>query len=93
MALGEFWKDYCTGKWDYYDIDTASSPHTYVGGYICPDCGAWVCYDQCHTCFFSKNKTEKAFRILKILVEEKVITEPDSYKKFCDLIEKIAEKL
>jgi len=102
MALGEFWKDYCLEKWNYSDTVTASSPYTYSGGYVCPWCGVWVNAYECHVClkhqfyfpyYPAENKTEKAFRILKILVEEKITTEPDSYKKFCELIEKIAAKI
>ena len=111
MALGEFWKDYCTEKWNYNDTGTTSSPCAYSSVYICPSCGTWVTQNEYHVCsrlhsyyypddypcyyphYPVENKTEKAFHILKVFVEEKIIVEPDSYKKFCDLVEKIAEKL
>jgi len=105
MALGEFWKDYCLEKWNYSDTGTASSPAT-ACGYTCPRCGAWVGMNEYHICqwgyphsqsywyyYPAENATKKAFRILKVLVEEKIIAEPDSYKKFCELIEKIAAKI
>lgn len=39
------------------------------------------------------NTTEKAFELLKLFVKEKVITEPKSFKKFCELVEKIAKMI
>ena len=69
-------------------------------GYTCPKCGQWVYMNNWHYCYPSsyystwsqtqENKTEKAFRILKVLVEIKIIPEPSTFKDFCDLIEKIA---
>ena len=68
-------------------------------GWICPDCGRWVSngeshqcyYPHVYTCYSSESKTENAYKILKVLVEEKIIKEPTSFKKFCDLIEKLAK--
>ena len=37
----------------------------------------------------TENKTEKAYAVLKKLVETKIIPEPKAYKAFCDLIEGI----
>ena len=109
MAFGEFWKDYCLEEWNHRDTSTASdivianSPYAYGGGYVCPACKGWVTENEHHICsrpylyyypcYPVENKTEKAFRILKVLVEEKIMVEPDSYKKFCELIEKIAAKI
>jgi len=92
--------------WRTYDSGTSTSDaHSYIGdlteaiGYICPNCGQWVRINEYHSCYPyhytwyyypTVNKTEQAFKILKKLVEEKVIREPQSFKKFCDLIEKIA---
>lgn len=39
------------------------------------------------------NPTERAYQIIKKLVELKTIPEPDSYKKFCELIDAIAKVL
>lgn len=38
-----------------------------------------------------RNKTEEAFNILKIMVAEKLVKEPTTFKKFCELVEKIAK--
>ena len=76
---------------------------TEYGDSTCHGCGIWVPSGTLHSCsgyhycptvwtwpYPPENKTEKAFRLLKKLVEMKVVSEPNSYKKFCDLIEKIA---
>jgi hypothetical protein len=69
--------------------------------YFCPYCNVWVSSGDPHRCYISPwtvrsyypclNKTEEAYKILKALVEEKIIQEPDSFKKFCELIEEIAK--
>jgi len=55
----------------------------------CPDYDYTVSYWPCGV----RNKKEEAFEILKVLVEEKLVKEPTTFKKFCDLIEKIAETI
>ena len=41
----------------------------------------------------TENKIEKAYNVIKKLVELDIIPEPKTYKKFCSLIEKIAKVL
>ena len=84
MALGEFWKDYCAEKWNYNDTSIPGGTSYPFDGYIYPRYSYY---------YPVENKTEQALRILKVLVEEKIIAELDSYKKFCELIEKIAAKI
>ena len=72
--------------------DTAGDTTTLDYPYPLP--GDLVPYDYwyprpCHW-YPPENKTEQAFKILKLLVEEKVIKEPSSFKKFCEIIEKLA---
>jgi len=79
-----YWREYDDG----YRVISSSD------GYQCFNCGAWV-YGDYHACPIytpNFNKKEKAFEIVKILVEMKAISEPD-YKGFCELIEKIANKI
>ena len=40
-----------------------------------------------------ENKTEMAFKILKVLVKEQVVMPQDDYYKFVELIEKIAKAI
>ena len=104
MALENYWNQYPRGDWP--DTTTGSGqiyyPHELTGyGYPCPKCGCWVNYGESHCCYISPwtvrsyypclNKTEEAYKILKALVEKKIIQESDSYKKFCELIEEIAK--
>lgn len=51
--------------------------------------GGWIYYPY----QYHQNKTEQAYEILKVLVKEEMIKEPKSFKKFCDLIEKIAKAI
>lgn len=70
-------------------------------GYTCSVCYKWVNPGEYHYCnpfvypYVSysqqRNRTEEAFKILKVLVKEDVIKEPSSFKKFCEIIEKIAK--
>ena len=75
------------------------------GGGTCCDCGAWVPAGLTHSCptqtdpfacptywsyYPTENKTEKAYNVLKKLVEKKIVPEPKSYKAFCELVEGIA---
>ena len=102
--LDKHWETYSSGVTTtdvvgdcYYPGDSTT------GGYYCSGCGQWVSTLDFHICpgyhYFpsvwtdcpSPNRTEQAFKILKKLVEEKVIKEPATFKKFCDLIEKIAK--
>ena len=80
MDLGNYWSRYMGN-------DTESSTADYC--YIQPD------YDWYLYTYYSypppRSTKEQAFEILKVLVEEKIIKEPTSFKKFCDLIEKIAK--
>lgn len=88
--------------WQLYDKDKGTGA-TYgefgyhiplsnsTGGFLCSDCGLWVNSGEHHYCHPSENKAEQAFKILKVLVEEKIIKEPTSFKKFCDLVEKLAK--
>jgi len=95
--LEKYWMTYDSGTSDTSDF---FHNDTTVYGYTCPRCGCWVSGGEYHSCYYcptvwtnywpSPNKTEQAFKILKALVESKVIREPTSFKKFCDLIEKIA---
>ena len=76
-----------------------NEPHP--NGIACPNCGRWLPGGEaCSCCTITYphyyyyppiNKTEQAFKILRLLVEEKVIKEPTSFKKFCELIEKLAK--
>jgi hypothetical protein len=89
MSLESYYQEFMTGAaaGDYY-------------GYTCPYCKMWVYSGSFHYCggnswypaytYPPENKTEKAFQVLKILVEKKIITEPSTFRAFCDLIEKIA---
>lgn len=102
-SLDKHWEKYSSGvtttnmKGDFYHVGDSS---TCTDGYTCSICGAWVPFGGYHYCHnyptvwgyhSTPNHTEQAFKILKKLVEEKVIKEPASFKKFCDLIEKIAK--
>ena len=82
------------------DSSFSTSPDSFsIYSYICPYCGKWVPYGTPHFCWPDdvyiytnpKNKTEKAYRILKKLIEKKIIEEPNSFKKFCELIEEISQ--
>jgi len=79
--------------WEEFTADS-SGTFSFTDGYICPYCGTWVPYGTYHSCWAHyynlENKTEKAYRILKKLVEKEIIEEPNSFKKFCELIEEIA---
>ena len=99
MGITNYWERYPRG--DYADGTGVGSTAVY-GGYVCPTCGVWVPSGEVHYCWVNTywrpyyptvNKTEQAFRVLKKLVEEKIIPEPKTYKKFCDLIEKIAQAI
>lgn len=88
---------------EYYGEYTAGRITGYCSsGYTCPSCGQWVPGGTVHYCWGSpyrftwypvENPTEKAFRVLKKLVEEKIIKEPNTLKEFCNLVEKIAEAI
>lgn len=93
MANPERW--YTDYNGNVIDIPDSA---TYGGGYTRPYCHLWVDYSQYHNClggitwhYSQYNKTEQAFNILKALVKEGVVKEPGSFKKFCELIEKIAK--
>lgn len=72
------------------------------GGYHCAGCGEWLYPGEVHYCSPyvryswnvcppSPNPTEQAYKIMKKLLEKKVVPEPKSYKKFCELLEAIRE--
>jgi len=98
--LNGYWLKYDSGT--ATDTGDCSGTGTItINGYACPNCGRWVSSGEYHYCTWPStwisgyvypipNKTEQAFKILKALVESKIIREPTSFKKFCDLIEKIA---
>jgi len=92
--------EYLDNCWKEYS--GADNSQNIVGGYTCPTCQEWVPYSgNIHYCWHYptlnyypiENKTEKAFKILKLLVKEQIIKEPTSFKKFCDLIEKITKTI
>lgn len=75
-----------------------------TGSGYCINCGVWIPEGGYHSCFPTypttyvsypyyppENKTEKAFKILKLLVKEQVIEEPTTFTEFCNLIEKMAK--
>jgi len=88
----EYKTDYNTKEADAYNWDCQIN-----GGYYCPRCNQWIPFGTYHQCYPityyypTENKTEKAFKVLKALVKERVIKEPDSFKKFCELVEKITK--
>ena len=96
MPLENYWNEYQVSGWH----ETGSAELSGFG-YVCPQCGYWVNYGESHCCSWhpyqyypvypERNKTEESYKILKVLVEKKIISEPDSYKKFCELIEQIAK--
>jgi hypothetical protein len=49
-------------------------------------------YDK-HRCIVHtySNPTEQAYRIMKKLIEKEIVPEPESYKKFCEMLEAIKE--
>jgi len=60
----------------------------WVGDYIYP----YPYYPSTYTYLPPvENKTERAFKILKVLVKEKLIKEPTSFNKFVEIVEKIAK--
>ena len=72
-----------------YADPTTTTGEYYIEPYY-PPCGGttWVGWPG----FCSeRNKTEHAFEILKLMVKEKIISEPRSFKKFVELVEKIAK--
>jgi hypothetical protein len=98
VSLENYWNEYQGSGWR-----ETSSAELSGYGYVCPQCGYWVNCGESHRCHISPwtvrsyypclNKTEEAYKILKALVEKKIITEPDSFKKFCEIIEEIAKCL
>ena len=70
---------------DYY---TGDYPYGYPDPYFHP-----VSYIYPYYSAPLENPTERAFKILKVLVKEKVIKEPDSFDKFVKLVEKIAKAI
>ena len=88
-------------------VTDGGDTYTIGSGYFCGGCGQWVYSHQVHNCpgyscvpycptvwtYPSENKTEKAYAVLKKLVEMKIIPEPKTYKAFCDLIEGIRAAL
>lgn len=103
--MNNYWQEYGTVYEEGITIASTSSDYytvyPYLDGYTCPNCGRWLPGGEACSCcnityphyyyYPSINKTEQAFKILKLLVEEKVIKEPTSFKKFCELIEKLAK--
>ena len=67
--------------WEEFTTDSHTTISPFTDGYIWP---------YIYTYHVVENKTEKAYRILKKLVEKEIIEEPNSFKKFCELIEEIA---
>jgi len=73
----------------YPNVSDSTSSDYYTGDIIPYD--YWHPYRYTYTYSPPENKTEQAFKILKLLVEEKIIREPGSFKRFCSLIEKISK--
>ncbi len=80
-----------------YSDNTKSDTGNYTGTDIYYPGGNYP-WDYYHPTVFSyphyspnpENKIERSFEILKVLVKEKLIKEPDSYSRFVKLVEKIA---
>ena len=74
----------------YIDNSTSTTDDCYIEPYYPPyDSGTtWI---QWYPYYPERNKTEHAFEILKLLVKERIISEPRSFKKFVELVEKIAK--
>lgn len=97
--LEQYWIKYSGNAADAFDEDWRATIGNFTSGYICPQCGQWINPGEYHTCYPygytfyypARNKTEEAFKILKLLVEKKVSEEPKSFKEFCELVEKIAK--
>ena len=78
---------------------------TTPSGHTCSGCSQWIPYGTDHCCSqwpyygcaptftITENKTEKAYVVLKKLVNMEIIPEPKTYKAFCDLIEGIRAAL
>ncbi len=83
-TMNQYWKEYAGS-------DTTTDGGTGYIYRIWPNCD----YSELHwypSCYWPpENKTEKAFGLLKLFVEEKIIAEPETFKKFCELVEKIAK--
>lgn len=78
----------------YTDGSTTVTDNCYIEPHYPPyDSGTtWIHYDWYPYCTHpEKNRTEHAFEILKLLVKEKIISEPRSFKKFVELVEKITK--
>lgn len=102
-SLNNFWQEYGT-KYESANTTTDANdfcayPERYdTGSGVCPY-DYWIPWTEPYMPYYppmvtyypSENKTEQAFKILKLLVEEKIIREPSSFKKFCELIEKLAK--
>jgi hypothetical protein len=81
--LNGYWEQYSTTTLS--DVSDSSTQNCYIDY---PDYRyVYYTYPPVQT----RNKTEEAFNILKIMVEEKLVKEPTTFKKFCDLVEKIAK--
>lgn len=95
-TISNYWQEYkasgssgeSTTTTDYSVIDTGNCYISWDEPY---DYYSWYPRPYTYTYHYPENKTEQAFKILKLLVKEKVIREPSSFKKFCDLIEKLAK--
>ena len=83
--MEQYWMKYC----DVGDTGTAADSVTYTGDYEWYPPTPYYAYPT-YT-YHVESKTEKAYKILKVLVKEEVVSEPKSFKKFCDLIEQIAK--
>ena len=86
-SLDQYWATYDAG-------DTGTTSTHIIPTIVIPDYPQYDYnyYRYPQTYYYSvRNTTEEAFKILKIMVEEKLVKEPTSFKKFCDLVERIAK--
>lgn len=86
--LNEYWGQYTSNTTTAGTASTVSNCHIYP--YT-----DWDYNYYPHYTWYShppvRNRKEEAFEVLKVLVEEKLVKEPTTFKKFCDLVEKIAK--
>lgn len=95
MSLEEHYNNYLNAG---NTTCTVTSCGDYTSGFTCSYCGKWVWMGCDHSCYpvqyyypLSQNKTELSYKILKSLVEKKVIPEPRDYQEFCKILETIRD--
>ncbi len=85
-----------------YTDSAGTTWNTWGSGYTCPSCGLWVSYGCTHFCTYwhfpiyypyIENKTERAFNVIKALLALKIIREPKTFGRFCELMEAIKKAL